>query len=681
MNLLVDQLGADSYLEDAFLRWVLSPAARPEIAGWVRPQETVEVGDRHYRIDYVLRGDGRPIAVELDGFAWHGSRHAFTYDRLRQNDLAAAGYSVLRFSYDAIRTDTSRCVSQLQALLYLDSTLAPMVLADPVVLKPDMEPDPTRGLLMPPPDARRAQLTYFGAARDRLDARPLRQCQKSALAALADYYRREQTSAAVVMSVGAGKTALGVAACLAFTKRRALIVTPGRVIRGTFEKALDREARGNCLYGLEAGPLIPGVQPPSVLVLDADEEPISAVSRERLHQADIIVTNFHSLGDGSKPEHLLSKLDPSDIDYIVVDEAHIAAAESYQRLFAHFLGARTLLMSACFQRLDGRPIDADVVFRYRLIDSIADGHAKNLRLHPFAPDSLVTTYEMVYPDGHREEIVGRDALLAVIDDERKLARITAKSHAPIRQVMAVVKDCLEAQTELLYPVKPRALFSALGQAHAQQLAMLAEEAGIPCGVLHHSMSATARKSVLHRFESDSGDLQAIVQLRMLGQGYDFPPITVIAPMRPYGSFSDFYQFVGRGIRVIQDPALTGRVTADQQFLDLVYHSELGLDGHVDTIRLENDMDPATQPVPEQADPVEIGDLGTRAAIPGPETFVMFERGLVTTRIVHDADRVEQRRQEREMEMLAQRYATYAAANSDPVSFQHYVDIVRQGTSA
>ena len=43
-------------------------------------------------------------------------------------------------------------------------------------------------------------------------------------------------------------------------------------------------------------------------------------------------------------------------------------------------------MSACFQRLDGKPIDADVVYRYRLIDSIADGNAKNLRVRRFAPD-------------------------------------------------------------------------------------------------------------------------------------------------------------------------------------------------------------------------------------------------------------------------------------------------------
>ena len=59
-----------------------------------------------------------------------------------------------------------------------------------------------------------------------------------------------------------------------------------------------------------------------------------------------------------------------------------------------------------------------------------------------------------------------------------------------------------------------------------------------------------------------------MQLRMLGQGYDFPPISVVVPMRPYASFGEFYQFVGRGIRVITHPALTGRVGPGEQFLDL-----------------------------------------------------------------------------------------------------------------
>ena len=137
-----------------------------------------------------------------------------------------------------------------------------------------------------------------------------------------------------------------------------MVITPGSVIRGTFDRAFDHDARGNVLYGLPAGPLIPGSPPPSVVTLDRDEGAIRDITRDQLLQANVIVTNFDSLGTGEDPSDLLAKLEPGDVDFIVVDEAHIAAADSYQRTFAHFSNARTLLMSACFQRMDGKPIDA-----------------------------------------------------------------------------------------------------------------------------------------------------------------------------------------------------------------------------------------------------------------------------------------------------------------------------------
>jgi hypothetical protein len=339
-------------------------------------------------------------------------------------------------------------------------------------------------------------------------------------------------------------------------------------------------------------------------------------------------------------------------------------------------------MSACFQRLDGRPIDADVVYRYRLIDSIADGNAKNLRVQRFAPDADRTTYEMVWPDGTRQEIRGREAILEVLQDERKLARITARSHEPIRQVMRAVRIALDRQAEVLYPVKPRVLFSAFGERHAEQIARIAEEHGIPCESLHHSMAESRIRTVRARFEQPSGDLQGIVQLKMLGQGYDFPPISVVVPMRPYGSFSEFYQFVGRGIRVIQHPALTGRVGPGEQFLDVIYHAELGLDEHIETIYRENDMDPVT------GLPVDEPDIATgmRDELPisrgpatagRPEAFVLFERGAIEQRVVHDEQRVEQRRAERELEALAQRYAVYAQSTTQPVTFEQFVEVMRK----
>jgi len=681
-------LRASSFLEWAFLRWVLSPATHPEVVDRVAAQRELAVDGRRYRLDYEIVGDEGTIAVELDGFEFHSTRDAFTYDRLRQNDVCVTGRVVVRFSYEAIRSDTARCVAQLQAVLARDPSLAALLVADPIIETPDMDPDPVHALdaapaqaSSPPPVAVEAG-GYFDEVRDRLNQKTLRDCQTQAFAALANYYGSGGQRAACVMSVGAGKTALGVAAALSFTGGRALVVTPGSVIRGTFDRAFDHRAVGNVLYGLPGGPLIPGCRPPEVLTLDADEGAIRDVGRHQLQPCDVLITNFHSLGDGTDPDHLLAKLEPTDVDFIVVDEAHIAAAASYQRIFAHFPEARTLLMSACFQRLDGKPIDADVVYRYRLIDSIADGNAKNLRVHRFAPDSARTTYEMVWPDGDREEIVGRDQLLAILGDERKLARVTAKSTEPIRQVMRVVRDALDAQAELLHPVKPRVLFSALGERHAEQIARVATEHGIPSGHLHHSMTPGQIRDTRAAFENDAGNLQGLVQLKMLGQGYDFPPICVVVPMRPYGSFSECYQFIGRGIRVIHHAALTGRVAPGEQFLEVVYHAEFGIDEHIDTVYAENDMDPITKHIVPETWTTGDG----RGELPGttgrdiaehPEAFVLFERGLVEQRIVHDEDRIEQARKERERQALAQRYAAYVQQTDNPVSFDQYAAIIAQ----
>ena len=673
-------ISAESYLEAAFLRWVLSPACRPGIVGRVVPQGEVQVGRHTYRIDYEIQGQEHRFGIELDGYEFHGDRIAFTYDRLRQNDLASTGRIILRFSYDSIRLETRRCVEQLQAGLSLDPALVPFLLPNPEVPTPTMDPDPVASIR--PAYGPAGAIGYFEEARGKLNSKTLRECQREAMGGLLNYFLSGGKNAACVMSVGAGKTALGVAACLSFTHRRAMVITPGRVIRGTFDLAFDHEAVRNVLYGLPGGPFIPGCRPPHVLTLDTDEAPIKSVTREELLQSEVIVTNFHSLGTGEDPDDLLTKLTADDIDFIVVDEAHIAAAESYQRTFRHFAGARTFLMSACFQRLDGRPIDADVVYRYRLIDSIADGNAKNLAVHRFSPDPAQTTYEMVWPDGSREEIVGREAILDLLRNERRLAQVTAKSNEPIRQVMTVVRGLLDRQAELLYPVKPRVLFAALGERHAEQIADIANSYGIPTEHLHHSMTESRIRSIRDRFEKESGNLQGIVQLKMLSQGYDFPPICVVVPMRPYGSFAEFYQFTGRGIRVITHPALEGRVGPGQQMLDIVYHVELGLDEHIDTIYRENDMDPLTaHEIPATWAPagtgVELAGTTGRDTAEHPETFVLFERGAIEQHVVHDEARIEQRRRERQMDALAQRYAEYAQSTDDSVTFEQYVRIVDQ----
>jgi very-short-patch-repair endonuclease len=81
----------DSVLEDAFHRLLRdhglpSPAINAYVAG--------------FRVDCVWRS--QRVAVELDGWAWHHTRHAFERDRERDAALMAQGWRVLRFTHHQV---------------------------------------------------------------------------------------------------------------------------------------------------------------------------------------------------------------------------------------------------------------------------------------------------------------------------------------------------------------------------------------------------------------------------------------------------------------------------------------------------------------------------------------------------------------------------------------------------
>ena len=73
------RLPASSFLEWAFLRWVLARATHPDVVGRAASQRELAMDDRRYRLDYEIVGDELTVAVELDGVEFHSSRDAFTY--------------------------------------------------------------------------------------------------------------------------------------------------------------------------------------------------------------------------------------------------------------------------------------------------------------------------------------------------------------------------------------------------------------------------------------------------------------------------------------------------------------------------------------------------------------------------------------------------------------------------
>lgn len=66
------------------------------------------------------------LIVEVDGYRHHSSREAFRNDRVRQNALVAAGYTVLRFTAMQVLHDRPRVVAEITAVSHRLAAARPM---------------------------------------------------------------------------------------------------------------------------------------------------------------------------------------------------------------------------------------------------------------------------------------------------------------------------------------------------------------------------------------------------------------------------------------------------------------------------------------------------------------------------------------------------------------------------
>jgi hypothetical protein len=65
---------------------------------------------------------GARVIVEVDGWRADSSRRSFVADRRRQNRLIAAGYTVLRFTWDDLTTRRTDVISQIRCAVFRAST-------------------------------------------------------------------------------------------------------------------------------------------------------------------------------------------------------------------------------------------------------------------------------------------------------------------------------------------------------------------------------------------------------------------------------------------------------------------------------------------------------------------------------------------------------------------------------
>jgi very-short-patch-repair endonuclease len=97
----INDLYDDSPLEDELWRQFKKQGINAE------RQERVQIGGRRYFLDFAIFCGTGKLDVETDGDTYHSNLEKAAIDNLRNNDLQALGWSVLRFNTAQIRESIS----------------------------------------------------------------------------------------------------------------------------------------------------------------------------------------------------------------------------------------------------------------------------------------------------------------------------------------------------------------------------------------------------------------------------------------------------------------------------------------------------------------------------------------------------------------------------------------------
>jgi DNA repair protein RadD len=398
----------------------------------------------------------------------------------------------------------------------------------------------------------------------------LREPQREAYARAAAFFQSGGKKALIQLPVGCGKS--GVAAILPFgiASGRVLVIAPNLTIKDELYKAFDITNKQKCFWRqrgvLEDRQMTSG---PYVCTLDAGNLSVC----EKSH---IVLTNIQQLGTNA--DKWLTRFPEDFFDLIVVDEAHHGAATSWRRVFERFPNAKVANLTATPFRSDRQELEGELIFRYPFKSASIKGYVKKLKASYVAPSELTFTMNDEERTFTLEEVLE-------MKEEEWFSRGVALSE-PCN--VSIVDNSLEKLEKLRQTgTKHQLIAVACSINHARQIRSLYQERGYETAIVHSSPDKEADEKANEEVMRDlySGVLDCIVQVQMLGEGFDHPKLSVAAIFRPFRSLAPYIQFVGRILRVVvqNDP------THPDNYGYIVTHVGMNLDELLKRFKLfEND---------------------------------------------------------------------------------------------
>ncbi|MCB1282339.1 MAG: DEAD/DEAH box helicase family protein [Salinibacterium sp.] len=366
------------------------------------------------------------------------------------------------------------------------------------------------------------------------DNERLREPQRHAHEAVLRHFAGSHAHAMLQIPVGCGKTGVMGLVPFGLARGRVLVIVPNPEIRKGVAKELDYQ-NPECFW-TKTGVLTDFSRGPHRAVLDGKDANLADC-----RAAHFVIANIQQLA--SSADRWLPQFPDDFFDLILVDEAHHNVAASWRRVFDRFPNAKVVSLTATPFRSDGRQVEGESIFRYPFAQAMRKGYIKQLQAVQVAPSRIHFTYLGEEREHTLEEV------LALREEQwfRKGVALSRETN------ISIVDGSIKALRRLRQSGHQHQIIAAACSInHAKEVASLYRERGYKAEAIYSEMPDEARTRVLDDLKS--GKLDCIVQIQILGEGFDHPSLSVAGIFRPFRSLSPYVQFVGRIMRVVRQNA-------------------------------------------------------------------------------------------------------------------------------
>ena len=360
----------------------------------------------------------------------------------------------------------------------------------------------------------------------------LREPQQDGYLRTYEFFRAGKNKAILQIPVGCGKTGLAALLPLGLAEGRVIVIAPNLTIKNGLYDAMDITNRQRCFWR-KTGVLNKDQMVSGPLACTLETGNISVATKSH-----IVITNIQQLA--TNVDKWLTQFPDDFFDMIIVDEAHHSAAASWQKVIERFPSAKVIHLTATPFRSDRQEIDGELVFRYSFRSATLKGYIKRLKASYVAPSEIEL--------GFRDERGRTYSLAEVLElkEEDWFSRGVALA-LPCNQ--HIVDSSLEKLEELRQSGTRHQLIAvACSINHAREIRSLYQERGYTADVIHSKQRDDQQAAILNTLHN--GTLDCIVQVQMLGEGFDHPKLSVAAIFRPFRTLAPYVQFVGRIMRVV-----------------------------------------------------------------------------------------------------------------------------------